>query len=122
MAGFYPVVALVPSIEVIHFLALTHVEPSQSIGDVFRYVAVHDIQQNQEPVPVGRIDQPFQILGGPAAAAHGKGAGDVVAKRCIVHMLLDCHELNGVVPLSRDPWDRVLCQSKGAVPHPSQTH
>ena len=53
---------------------------------------------------VRRIDQILEFFGRPEARGSGEEAGHLVAKRSVVGMFLNCHQLQRVVTSLDDSW------------------
>ena len=57
---------------------------------------------------MGGVDKPFECLGGSEPGRRRKKAGNLVAERSVVGMLLDGHELECVVSGCGDPRQNML--------------
>ena len=77
---------------------------------IFAGMGVNDIQQHRDAHLVGSVDQFLQFLRHAEPGRSGKEIGNLVAKGCIVRMLHDSHDLNGVVTQILDAGQRVLTE------------
>ena len=73
------------------------VEFVDSVEDVFRGVAVHDIQQHADSHAVSRVHQSFELFWSAVATGHGEKVGDLIAETRVVNVLHDRHDLDGVI-------------------------
>ena len=73
------------------------VEVVEALGEVLDGVGVDDVQQDGEAEAVGGVDEVLEVLGRAEARGRGEEVRDVVAEGAVVGVLLDGHELDGVV-------------------------
>ena len=96
-------VSRIPGQKVAVLLLLAEVVPVQAVAGVVRGVAVHEIHDHDHPHPVGSVNEVLEVLWTTRPRAHRKGVRDVVAEGGVVRVLLDRHQLNGVVVAGLDP-------------------
>mmetsp|Transcript_53980 Transcript_53980/g.110172 ORF Transcript_53980/g.110172 Transcript_53980/m.110172 type:complete len:679 (+) Transcript_53980:411-2447(+) len=101
------VVAFGPLVEV---LMRGAVEVVDAVKDVLGSVRVHNVEQHRHPHRVRLVDQALQAVGVTTAGGGGEEVGDVVAEGGVVGVLLDRHELDGVVPEALDAREDVLAE------------
>ena len=58
---------------------------------------MNQVDHDRNPRPVRGVHQPLELLGCPETRAGGEEIGHLIAERAVVRVLLDGHELNGVV-------------------------
>ncbi|VTR68605.1 hypothetical protein DESC_710101 [Desulfosarcina cetonica] len=85
-------------------LVLRAVELAQALDRVGDRMGVHQVHDHGQPVSVGRVDQGHEIFRWPETRRRGEKAGHMVAERAVVRVLLNGHELDGVVPGLDDAW------------------
>mmetsp|Transcript_8241 Transcript_8241/g.15658 ORF Transcript_8241/g.15658 Transcript_8241/m.15658 type:complete len:572 (-) Transcript_8241:563-2278(-) len=90
----HPVVPALAGVEEVRVRAVEHVD---AVQDVVGGVAVHDVHQHHQSVPMGLVDQVLELVRRAAAGGHSEKVGDVVAEGSVEGVLLDGHELDGVV-------------------------
>ena len=73
-------------------------------------MAVYKIHDDLETSCVSSIDERLQFVGRTEAAARCEEARDMVAKGAIVRMLLDGHDLNGIIPEVNDTGKDLLLE------------
>ena len=79
--------------------------------DLIAYgMTVHKIHDDLEACSVSSIDERLQFVGRTEAATGCEEAGDMVAKGAIVRMLLDGHDLNGIIPEVNDARQNLLLE------------
>ena len=70
---------------------------AQPLVLVFDSVAVDQVHDDGKAHAVGVVDEMLQLVGGAETAGRGEEVGHVVAETAIVGMLLDGHDLDGIV-------------------------
>ena len=79
--------------------------------DLIAYgMAVHKIHDDLETSCVSSIDERFQFVGRTEATTGCEEARYMVAKGAIVRMLLDGHDLNGIIPEVNDTGKDLLLE------------
>ena len=79
--------------------------------DLIAYgMTVHEVHDDLETSCVSSIDERLQFVGRTEAATGCEEAGDMVAKGAIVRMLLDGHDLNGIIPEVNDTGKDLLLE------------
>ena len=73
-------------------------------------MAVHEVHDDLETSCVSSIDERLQFVGRTEAAAGCEEARYMVAKGAIVRMLLDSHDLNGIIPEVNDTGKDLLLE------------
>ena len=73
------------------------VEVGQALGLVVHAVAVDDVHHHGDALAVGVVHQALELLGRAEAGAQGEEIGHLVAEGTVVGMLLQGHDLEGVV-------------------------
>ena len=64
---------------------------------VLHSMAVHEVHDDADALPVSFVDEFLQLLGSAEAAGGSKEVADVIAKRAVVGMLLNGHDLDAVI-------------------------
>mmetsp|Transcript_34329 Transcript_34329/g.87789 ORF Transcript_34329/g.87789 Transcript_34329/m.87789 type:complete len:515 (+) Transcript_34329:637-2181(+) len=103
----HPVVALRAGVEVHAVGAIKHVD---AVHDVLGGMAVHDVHQHHQAHAVRLVDHGLELVGGAAARRGRKEVGHVVAKGAVVRVLLDGHNLDGVVAIVADARQHILLE------------
>ena len=105
-----------PSV-VVKIAAVGSVKLVQPVDGVFRSMTVHNVQEHHNTKTVCRVDQLLQIFGctvsteitlligykiqlitkGIVVPGRSKETRHLVAETCVVGVLHDCHQLNGIV-------------------------
>ena len=94
-----------PGVKILAVRAVETAEPLHVIG---RGMGVNQIHDHRKAQLMGRIDQVLERFGGAEARGNRKEAGDLVAERGVIGVLLDGHQLQGVVAGGSHPrQDRV---------------
>ncbi len=83
-----------PAVEV---LMQGPVEAAQALDLVGYGVGVHQVHDHGDPRAVGGIHQRLQVVRGPEARAGGEKIRHLVAEGAVIRVLLNGHELDGVV-------------------------
>ncbi len=73
------------------------VEQAYALVFVLHGMTVNDIHYHRYTLAVGLVDKFFQVVGRTETARGGKEIGHMIAKRTVIGMLLNGHNLNGVV-------------------------
>ena len=73
-------------------------------------MAVHEVHDDLETSCVSCVDERFQFVGRTEATTGCEEARYMVAKGAIVRMLLDGHDLNGVVSKVNDTGQDLLLE------------
>mmetsp|Transcript_2946 Transcript_2946/g.7968 ORF Transcript_2946/g.7968 Transcript_2946/m.7968 type:complete len:464 (-) Transcript_2946:316-1707(-) len=105
----HPVVPLGPGVKVLAIGPVKEVDP---VVGVARRVRVDDVDQHKQSQPVRLVDHRLELLRGSRPRGHAEKVCDVVAKTPVVGMLLDGHDLDGVVTQVPDPWQHVVLELK----------
>ncbi|KAI3492991.1 hypothetical protein L1887_42366 [Cichorium endivia] len=87
--------------------AVKHVE---AVEHILARVRVDNVEEYGDTHGMRNVDELLEVLGVAVPAAGGKEVGDLVAKRGVVGVLLDGHELDGVVAELLDTRQDVLCE------------
>ena len=74
-------------------------------------VGLCDVKQT-----VSECETDLELLWVATAAGHCKGVGHVVPKAGVVGMLLNCHQLDGIVAQLGNPGQHVVCTVAAAKP------
>mmetsp|Transcript_386 Transcript_386/g.1477 ORF Transcript_386/g.1477 Transcript_386/m.1477 type:complete len:637 (-) Transcript_386:241-2151(-) len=90
----HPMITFRTRVEVLTVATVEHVDAVDGVG---RRVRVHQIHEHGEAHGVRLVDQVLQFIGRTASRRHAEEIGDVVAERCVVRVLLNSHQLYGVV-------------------------
>jgi len=88
-------------------LMIRSVEPVQSLVDVLDGMAVHDVEQHQQPQPVGGVDQFLEVFRRSEPGRGGEEVAHVVAERGVVGVFLNGHQLHDVVSGRRNAGQHV---------------
>ncbi len=91
-----------PPRPVVEVLVQGAVEAAEALDLVGGGVGVNQVHDHRDPLTVGGVHQGLQVLGGPEAGAGRKEIGHLVAERGVVGVLLNGHELDGVVAGAHD--------------------
>ena len=91
----HPVVTLRTAVEVLAIGAIEHVD---TIRNVRRRVRVNQIHQNGNAHGVRFVNQILQLVRRTASRGNAEEVRHVVAKRSIIRVFLNRHQLNRVVP------------------------
>ena len=86
------------------------VKLAQAFRRVFHAVAVHDIHNDGYPLSVGVVHQGFELFGRAKSGAQGKEIGDLVAEGAVVRVLLQGHDLDGIVTQGLDLGKNVFAE------------
>ena len=78
------------------------VEAPQALHLVLHRVRVHDVHNHRNAARVGIVDEVLELLGGAKAARGGIEARHMIAKGAIIRVLLNCHDLDSVIPVGLD--------------------
>ena len=84
---------MVPSWPSMEVAVISAIKLVQTIRDVLGSMAVHDVKQDADAKTVGSVDHEHEFFGGTKTAANREETGDLVAKRRIVRVLHDRHQL-----------------------------
>lgn len=84
------------------------VKVEDAVVHVVRGVGVNQIDDNPNAHRVSLVDEVLEVVGGAGPARDTEEAGNVVAERGVVRVLLDGHELNDVVAMFLDPIQVVI--------------
>ena len=88
------VLAAMVAIEV---LVVAAIEAAKSLKLIFHGVRVHNVHNHGNSHAVGIVDEVLQVVGCAEAARCSIEARYVIAKRAVVGVLLDSHNLNGII-------------------------
>mmetsp|Transcript_38602 Transcript_38602/g.114640 ORF Transcript_38602/g.114640 Transcript_38602/m.114640 type:complete len:500 (+) Transcript_38602:1140-2639(+) len=105
----HPVVAALAAVEVHRVGAIKHVD---AVDRVLRRMRVHDVHEHDKAEPMRLVNERLELLGSAAARGSCKEVGHVVAERAVVRVLLDCHDLDGVVAELADARQHVPAELK----------
>ena len=83
-------------------------EVAQALNLILHGMRVYDVHDDGNAHLVGGVNHLLQVLRRAEATAGSEEAADVIAKGAIVGMLLDSHDLNGVVAVLLDARQHVL--------------
>ena len=78
------------------------VQTAEAFVLILHGVRVHDVHDDGDAGSVSGIDERTQLVGGAEAAGGREEARHVVAERAVVRVLLDGHDLDGVVAVGGD--------------------
>mmetsp|Transcript_40311 Transcript_40311/g.126894 ORF Transcript_40311/g.126894 Transcript_40311/m.126894 type:complete len:704 (-) Transcript_40311:165-2276(-) len=101
------VVSFRPLVEV---LVMRPVELIDSVDDVLGSVGMNNIKKNRDSHAVSSVDEALQGVRITASRRRGEEVCNVITEGSIVRVLLDSHELNGVVAQALDTWKNTLTE------------
>ena len=82
---------------VVEIQVLPAIEVAQSLGLVLDHMAVDQVHDHRDAQPVGRIDQGLEFLGRAETGTQGIEIRYLIAEGTVVRMLLQGHDLDGIV-------------------------
>ena len=74
------------------------VEVREALGLVVHAVAVDDVHHDGDALPVSIVHQALELFRRTEAGAEGVEIGHLIAEGAVIGMLLQGHDLEGVVP------------------------
>ena len=86
------------------------IEAAKAFQLVLHGVAVHDVHDHGDAHLVRLVDQLFQLVGRTETGRGGEEAAHMIAEGAIVGMLLDGHDLDGVVAILGDAGQHLLAK------------
>ena len=73
------------------------VKSAQPLGFIFHSVRMNDVDDHAQAHPVRSVDQLFELIWRPKSRTHCKKVRHMVAKTAVIGVLLDRHQLDGVI-------------------------
>lgn len=101
------VVPLGPSMRVTVVCAIKSIYP---VRDIIRGMGVDNIDYYSETQTVCFVHQILKLIGGSLARRGREIVGNMVAKRAIVCVFLNGHDLDTVVASGLDPGEHIVCK------------
>src|SRR5690606_26276075 len=80
----------------------------EPFGNIFYRMRVHQVYDHSNSHFMSRIHQLLEVLRGAKSIGWRKKIGHVVAKRPVVGMFLNSHQLNGIIAKFVYTWQHVL--------------
>ena len=99
---------VVAALACMKILEISAVKEVDALADVFHRVGMNEVHDDQQAHAVRCVNQLHQILGRTETRTRREEIGDMVAKRAVIRMLGDGHELDGVVAVRLDARQDVL--------------
>ena len=87
--------------------AIRTVKPAETLYLVLYRMRMDQIKNHRNAQSMSGIYQLLQLIGGAKAGADSKKIRYLVSERTVIGMLLDSHQLNGVVSQARNPGQNV---------------
>lgn len=91
-------------------LVICSVKFVYAIQYILRGMAMYDIQQHSYSHAMCRVNQLLEIFRGSVTTAGCEEIVNLVAKRCVVCMLHNSHQLYHIVPKVIYPGEHILCE------------
>jgi hypothetical protein len=95
---------VISSVIAVEILIAGAVESAETLHLVDNRMGVNQVHQNPETHSVSRINQGFEFIGSPETGRRGEKTGHLISKRSIIGVLLEGHQLNGVISRIDNPW------------------
>ena len=80
-------------------LVIRSVEATEAFGFVLDRVAMHDVHDHSQAERMGVVDEVLQLFRGAEARGSGEETADMIAERAVIRVLLNGHDLDGVVSI-----------------------
>lgn len=87
---------------------ITSIKLVQPVFNVFTSVAMNNVQQHFHSMLVRGIYQKLKLFWRSVAGGRSKKTSHLVAETSIVRVLLNRHELNGIIPIFSNMWYYML--------------
>mmetsp|Transcript_3077 Transcript_3077/g.5032 ORF Transcript_3077/g.5032 Transcript_3077/m.5032 type:complete len:310 (-) Transcript_3077:775-1704(-) len=108
----HPVISSLPPVEVHAIGSIKHADP---VVGVFAGVAVHDVHQDHQTQAMRFVDQSLEFIGRAETTGRGEEVGHVIAEGGVIGMLLNGHDLDGIIAEVADAREHVTLELGVAV-------
>ena len=93
---------VVAALAAVQVLKIGAIEEVDALANVFHRVGMYEVHDDQQTHTVRSINELLQLLGRTEPRRGREETGHMVAKRAVIRMLGDGHELDGVVAVRLD--------------------